>query len=107
MKLRNGINGNGNGNGHHIFLSSIKLNVLLFIRNFIQEKDYSPTYLEIGKAFKFSRARAGAIISELYKLGLISKIKQSTRNIEINKNQLEKISKLKVNKTYSTMSNQS
>lgn len=105
MKLRNGIN--GNGNGHNIFLSSIKLNVLIFIRNFIQENDYSPTYLEIGKHFKFSRARAGAIISELYKLGLISKIKQSTRNIEINKNQLEKISKLKVNKTYSTMSNQS
>jgi|TARA_X000001388_G_scaffold7963_1_gene4880 SOS-response transcriptional repressor LexA len=105
MKLSNGIN--GNGNGHNIFLSSIKLNVLIFIRNFIQENDYSPTYLEIGKQFKFSRARAGAIISELYKLGLISKIKQSTRNIEINKNQLEKISRLKVNKTYSTMSNQS
>ena len=83
----------------HIYLSAIKLDVLKFIK----EHEYSPTYLEIGRKFKFSRARAGAIISELYKLNLISKSNQAQRNIELSDDQLEKISMLKVNKSYSTM----
>jgi len=87
----------------HIYLSAIKLDVLKFIKKFIKEHEYSPTYLEIGRKFKFSRARAGAIISELYKLNLISKSNQAQRNIELSDDQLEKISMLKVNKSYSTM----
>lgn len=87
----------------HIYLSAIKLDVLKFIKKFIKEHEYSPTYLEIGRKFRFSRARAGAIISELYKLNLISKSDQAQRNIELSDDQLEKISMLKVNKSYSTM----
>ena len=87
----------------HIYLSAIKLDVLKFIKKFIKEHEYSPTYLEIGRKFRFSRARAGAIISELYKLNLISKSDQAQRNIELSDAQLEKISMLKVNKSYSTM----
>ena len=87
----------------HIYLSAIKLDVLKFIKKFIKEHEYSPTYLEIGRKFRFSRARAGAIISELYKLNLISKSDQAQRNIELSDDQLEKISILKVNKSYSTM----
>ena len=94
---------NGNGNGHYIYLSQIKLDVLNYIKNFINHYDYSPTYQEIGNKFKFSAARAGAIIAELYRLELINKNKQAHRNIEFNKKQLEKIPLLKVNKTYSTM----
>jgi len=94
---------NGNGNGHQIYLSQIKLDVLKFIKRFIDQHEYSPTYKEISTKFKFSRARAGAIISELYKLNLISKSNQAQRNIELSNNQLEKISMLKVNKSYSTM----
>ena len=85
----------------HIYLSAIKLDVLKFIKKFIKEHEYSPTYLEIGRKFRFSRARAGAIISELYKLNLISKSDQAQRNIELSDAQLEKISMLKVNKSYS------
>ena len=87
----------------HIYLSAIKLDVLKFIKKFIKEHEYSPTYLEIGRKFRFSRARAGAIISELYKLNLISKSDKAQRNIELSDAQLEKISMLKVNKSYSTM----
>ena len=99
-------NGNGNGNGQtngHIFLSRVKLDVLTYIKNFIDHYDYSPTYKEIGSKFKFSAARAGAIIAELYKLKLIDKNNQAHRNIELNQKQLEKIPYLKVNKNYSTM----
>jgi len=91
-----------NGNGH-IYLSQIKLDVLKYIKYFIQQYDYSPTYKEIGHKFKFSRARAGAIIAELFKLNLISKGEQAHRNIELSDNQISKISMLKVNKSYSTM----
>ena len=96
MKIRN-------GNGGHIYLSAIKLDVLKFIKKFIDQNEYSPTYLEIAKKFSFSRARAGAIIAELYKMNLITKINQAHRNIELTQNQLEKIPSLKVNKSYSTM----
>ena len=55
----------------HIYLSQIKLDVLKFIKYFIHHNDYAPTYKEVGSKFRFSRARAGAIIAELYKLNLI------------------------------------
>ena len=87
----------------HIYLSQIKLDVLKFIKYFIHHNDYAPTYKEIGSKFRFSRARAGAIIAELYKLNLINKNKQAHRNIELTGKQLHKISMLKVNKSYSTM----
>ena len=87
----------------HIYLSQIKLDVLKFIKYFIHHNDYAPTYKEVGSKFRFSRARAGAIIAELYKLNLINKNKQAHRNIELTDKQLHKISMLKVNKSYSTM----
>ena len=90
-------------NKDYIYLSEIKWKVLQYINNFTQEKKFSPTYKEIAESHNFSRARAGAIISELYKLNLISKSNQAQRNIELSNNQLEKISMLKVNKSYSTM----
>ncbi len=101
MIIRNG-NGKSNGNGH-VYLSQIKLDVLNFIKTFIKTNNYAPLYKEIAEKFNFSRARAGALIAEFYKLGLISKGHQAHRNIEINKDQLKTISKLKVNKAYSTM----
>ena len=93
-----------NGNGQkQVYLSAIKLDVLKFIKKFIDQHEYSPTYAEIGRKFKFSRARAGAIIAELYKLNLIGKSNQAFRNIEMSEQQLGKIPMLKVNKSYSTM----
>ena len=96
MKLKN-------GNGKHIYISQIKKDVLNYIKNFIETYDFAPTYKEIGEKFKFSRARAGALIEEFYKLNLISKSNQAHRNIELTDDQLRIISNLKVNKSYSTM----
>ena len=96
MKLKN-------GNGKHIYISQIKKDVLNYIKNFIETYDFAPTYKEIGEKFKFSRARAGALIAEFYKLNLISKNNQAHRNIELTDDQLRIISNLKVNKSYSTM----
>ena len=64
-----------------IYFSEVKYKVLDFIKKFIDEHDYSPTFLEIGENFSFSRARAGKICSELYKMGLINKGGSSHRKI--------------------------
>jgi SOS-response transcriptional repressor LexA len=85
-----------------IYFSSVKFKVLDFIKKFIDEHDYSPTFLEIGENFSFSRARAGKICSELYKMGLINKGGSSHRKIRMNPTQLKQVKKLKINREYST-----
>ena len=85
-----------------IYFSSVKFKVLDFIKKFIDEHDYSPTFLEIGLSMNFSRARAGKICSELYKMGLINKGGSSHRKIRMNPTQLKQVKKLKINREYST-----
>ncbi len=94
MKIRN--------NGH-IYLSKIKYDCLEFISNFIKQNKYSPTYKEIAEHFSFSRARAGAICSELFKLGLMSKGLAAHRKIRLSTKQVMQIPNLDFNKEYSTM----
>jgi len=84
-----------------IYFSSVKFKVLAFIKKFIDEHDYSPTFLEIGNHFNFSRARAGKICSELYKMGLINKGGSSHRKIRMNPTQLKQVKGLKINREYS------
>ena len=84
-----------------IYFSSVKFKVLDFIKRFINEHDYSPTFLEIGENFSFSRARAGKICSELYKMGLINKGGSSHRKIRMNPTQLKRVKGLKINREYS------
>ena len=85
----------------NIYLSKIKYDVLNFISNFIKENNFSPTFVEVGKKFKFSRARAGKIISELYELGFISKGESSHRKIRMDTEQLVSIEHLNFNREYS------
>jgi len=89
-----------NGNGT-IYFSQVKHKVLDFIRKYIEQHDYSPTFLEIGNHFNFSRARAGKICSELYKMGLINKGGSSHRKIRMNPTQLKQVGSLKINREYS------
>ena len=76
---------NNKENGH-IYLSKITYDCLDFISTFIKQYKYSPTYKEIAEKFGFSRARAGAICAELFKLGLISKGLAAHRKIRLSKN---------------------
>ena len=85
----------------NIYLSKIKYDVLNFISNFIKENNFSPTFVEVGKKFKFSRARAGKIIAELYELGFISKGESSHRKIRMDTEQLVSIEHLNFNREYS------
>ena len=84
-----------------IYFSSVKFKVLDFIKRFINEHDYSPTFLEIGLAMGYSRARAGKICSELYRMGLINKGGSSHRKIRMNPTQLKQVKGLKINREYS------
>jgi len=84
-----------------IYFSSVKFKVLDFIKRFINEHDYSPTFHEIGENFSFSRARAGKICSELYRMGLINKGGSSHRKIRMNPTQLKQVKGLKINREYS------
>ena len=70
-------------NKDYIYLSEIKWKVLQYINNFTQEKKFSPTYKEIAESHNFSRARAGAICGELFKLGLIYDIDIKDDKVEI------------------------
>ena len=92
---------NNNSNGQ-IYLSHIKYRVLKYISSFMDKHGYSPTFLEIGKKFHFSRARAGKIIAELYMLRLISKGKSAHRKIRMDAEQISQIKDLKYNREYST-----
>jgi len=84
-----------------IYFSSVKFEVLDFIKRFINEHDYSPTFLEIGNHFNFSRQRSSKICSELYKMGLINKGGSSHRKIRMNPTQLKQVKGLKINREYS------
>ena len=87
----------------YLYLSEIKWKVLQYINTFNKEKTYSPTYKEIATAHNFSRARAGAICSELFKLGFISKGKSAHRKIRLSRKQMNTIPTLHFNKEYPTM----
>ena len=85
----------------YIYLSRIKYDVLKFISEFISKNSYSPTQLEISKKFRFSRARAGKIVSELKSLHLIDLGKSAQRKIRMSAAQINNINTLKFNKEYS------
>ena len=84
-----------------IYFSSVEFEVLDFIKRFINEHDYSPTFLEIGNHFNFSRQRSSKICSELYKMGLINKGGSPHRKIRMNPTQLKQVKGLKINREYS------
>ena len=88
MKIRNG----------KIYFSSIKFTTLDFIKKFIEKNDYSPTLLEISKGLGFSRSRAGTIVAELYKLGMIYKGDSNHRKIRMSDSQMSAVPKLKSNR---------
>ncbi len=48
-----------NGNGKYIYLSEPKLKTLKFITKYIEKHNFSPTFAEISKSLKWSRARSG------------------------------------------------
>ena len=89
-----------NGNGHKIYFSEKEYKVLSFIRDFIKKYDYSPTLLEVGKHFGYSRARAGAIIRDLYKMGLIYKGESNHRKIRMTSSQINSVKDLKFNREF-------
>ena len=89
-----------NGNGNKIYFSEIKYKVLKFIKNVIEEYDYSPTYLEVGKHFNFSRSRAAIICKDLYRMGLINKGESNHRKIRMTQMQLNSVNSLKFNREF-------
>ena len=89
-----------NGNGKYIYLSEPKLKTLKFITKYIEKHNFSPTFAEISKALKWSRARSGKIVSELYDLGFISKGINAHRKIEMTTEQIGSVANLNVNKSY-------
>jgi SOS-response transcriptional repressor LexA len=85
----------------YIFLSKVKADVLNYIANFVKEKNYSPTLIEIGNRFGFTRSRSNAIVNDLAKANLLSKDdRYPQRKIKLSNQQLTKISSLKVNEIY-------
>ena len=84
----------------YIYLSAAKYNVLKVITSFIQQHKYSPTCLEVAVNFRFSRARAAAVIRELYLIGLISKGSSAHRNIRMTKAQIKAVPNLRYNKEF-------
>jgi SOS-response transcriptional repressor LexA len=96
-----------NGNGHkYIYLSEPKLKTLKFIKNYIKKHNFSPTFAEISQAMKWSRARSGKIVSELYDLGFISKGISSHRKIEMTTEQMGSVANLNINKSYPVIESQ-
>ena len=89
----------------NIYLSKIKYDCLKFIAKYIKDNKFSPTYKEIGMHQKFSRARAGAIVSDLFEIGLMDRGKSSHRNIRMTPTQLNKVDKLAFNREYKKKTN--
>lgn len=87
-------------NNKYIYLSKIKYDVLKFIKDFIKEKDFSPTLAEIAKNQGFTRARAGVIVMELFELGLITKGKSAHRKIRMNPKQVALTLNIQYNREY-------
>ena len=84
----------------YIYFSEIKYKVLKFISSFVKQKEYSPTFAEVAKKFKFSRARAGKTVGELHSLGFIYKGKASHRKIRMNEYHSFSIPSMKFNREY-------
>ena len=95
-----------NGNGKYIYLSEPKLKTLKFITKYIEKHNFSPTFAEISKSMKWSRARSGKIVSELYDLGFISKGISSHRKIEMTTEQMGSVANLNMNKSYPVIESQ-
>jgi len=87
-------------NKEYIYLSKIKFDVLNYIKQFIKDNEYSPTLAEIAKKLGFTRARAGVIVMELFRLGLISKGNSSHRKIRMNQKQVALTLNLQYNREY-------
>ena len=83
-----------------IYFSKVKYDVVVYIMNFYILNHYTPTLLEIGKQFNFTRARAGKIVSELYKLGFITKGKSTHRRIRLDEDQISLINTINFNREY-------
>ena len=85
----------------YIFLSKVKADVLSYIADFVRDNKYSPTLIEIGKRFGFTRSRSNAIVNDLARANLLTKdLRYPQRKIKLNHQQLLKISSLKVNEIY-------
>tara|TARA_Y100001973_G_C5147844_1_gene306396 strand:+ start:729 stop:1016 length:288 start_codon:yes stop_codon:yes gene_type:complete len=87
-------------NGHKIYFSEKKFKVLKFIKDFIEKYNYSPTLFEIANQFGYSRARAGVIVRDLYKMGLIYKGESNHRKIRMTANQISSVKNLKFNREF-------
>ena len=98
--LNNTFNQEGKPTEQYIYLSKIKFDVLRHILAFSLAKQYSPTFAEVARRFRFSRARVGKIVSELFKLGFITKGKSAHRNIRIDGYQRKVIEQLRFNCEY-------
>jgi len=85
-----------------IYFSERKYKVLSFIKKFIDEYGWSPTFREIGNHFNFSRARAGKICAELHKMNLINHGGSSHRKIRMTPAQTTQVRSLKINREYSS-----
>jgi|3_EtaG_2_1085321.scaffolds.fasta_scaffold47792_4 DNA-binding MarR family transcriptional regulator len=83
-----------------IYFSKIKYNVVVYIINFYTLNQYTPTLFEIGQQFNFSRARAGKIVADLYKLGFITKGRSPQRRIRIGEDQISLINTINFNREY-------
>jgi len=84
----------------YIYLSEIKYEVLKYIVSYILKYNFSPTYLDIARKFNFTRARAGNIIRDLFRVKLINKGYSAHRNIRMTDEQIKAVSNLKYNKEY-------
>ena len=93
-------NQESNNKEKYIYLSKIKFDVLKYILAFSLDKHYSPTFTEVARKFRFSRARAGKIVSELFLTGFITKGKSAHRKIRIEEYQQILIGNLQFNREY-------
>ena len=100
MMLNIILNKDNKANDQYIYLSKIKLDVLKHILAFTLDKHYSPTFAEVARRFRFSRARVGKIVSELFLMGFITKGKSAHRNIRIDDHQKQIIEDLQFNREY-------
>ena len=83
-----------------IYFSKVKYDVARYIIHFYTLNQYTPTLFEIGQQFNFSRARAGKIVAELYKLGFITKGRSPHRRIRIDEDQISLINNVNFNREY-------
>ena len=98
--LNNTFNQEDKPTEQYIYLSKIKFDVLRHILAFSLAKHYSPTFAEVARRFRFSRARVGKIVSELFLMGFITKGKSAHRNIRIDDYQKKTIEDLQFNREY-------